>query len=163
MISASIRHRFLWIRIVCCILVILDFSTESSAFQINIMSEYKPPLKSSVNQLQSGRFGREDRRTLSFFNKRTSKSAFAGTLSMPSSQGGVQTFEGRMRDLVMGDRRTAEPSTAHRHLPSNLQIIESLKDYKRVVADEKEKIVAVRFYASYCKVCEFTTIHGRLN
>jgi len=68
------------------------------------------------------------------------------------------TFEDRMRRMVLGAptrRRTeaAAPSSQTRsNLPPNVQTIESLQDYKRVVGDEREKIVAVRFYATYCKV-----------
>ena len=73
---------------------------------------------------------------------------------MPTSSG-VETFEQRMRELVLGSPKLDAPPLAPapvRHLPDNVQVIETLQDYKRVVGDEREKIVAVRFYASYCKV-----------
>ena len=67
-----------------------------------------------------------------------------------------KSFEQRMRDMVLGPATTrsststaAQPS--RRILPPNVQTVETLQDYKRVVGDEREKIVAVRFYASYCK------------
>jgi len=72
-----------------------------------------------------------------------------------------KSFEQRMRDMVLGPATTqrqqgssttttaAQPS--RRNLPPNVQTVETLQDYKRVVGDEREKIVAVRFYANYCK------------
>lgn len=72
-----------------------------------------------------------------------------------------RTFEERMRDMVLGPRQRAAAPTATEQrrvvkqrsvLPPNVQTIESLEEYKHVVGDEREKIVAVRFYATYCKV-----------
>lgn len=89
----------------------------------------------------------------------TSKSASASgaALSVPIG-GGAESFEQRMRDMVLGTpstiapRRTATASGPVRTLPANVQVIDTLRDYKRVVGDERDKIVAVRFFASYCKV-----------
>ena len=38
--------------------------------------------------------------------------------------------------------------------PSNVIEVTSLEDYKKVVADETDKIVAVRFYAPWCRACK---------
>jgi hypothetical protein len=86
----------------------------------------------------------------------TAQAAFVGAIPMTSP-----TFEQRMRDLVLGtpqlqQRRNTGTSTVQnrlRHLPHNVQLIETLQQYKSVVGDEQHKIVAVRFYATYCKVC----------
>ena len=63
-----------------------------------------------------------------------------------------------MRDMVLGSPAAVAPMQEQqgqqRSLPSNVQTIETLQDYKRVVGDEREKIVAVRFYATYCKVSD---------
>jgi hypothetical protein len=143
---------------------------------------YQPPVKTSVEQLQkfsrpnkrfavgsgsgssgngggsSGSGGSTDRST--------AHAAVAGgaALSMPPMGG--RSFEERMRDLVLGPttngagqkqtkwetHRTTTTTARSSVLPPNVQCIESLQDYKRVVGDEREKIVAVRFYANYCKV-----------
>ena len=49
---------------------------------------------------------------------------------------------------------TASVTTAH---PPNMVAIESLSEYKRVVGEESERIVAVRFHASYCRACRAVT------
>jgi hypothetical protein len=136
---------------------------------------YQPPVKTSVEQLQ--KFSRPNKRFVGdtggsgsggsssgsgSTDRSTAHAAMAGgaALSMPTTGGG-RSFEERMRDLVLGP--TAQKQTkweTHRTtttarssvLPPNVQLIESLQDYKRVVGDEREKIVAVRFYANYCKV-----------
>jgi len=79
-----------------------------------------------------------------------------------------RSFEERMRDMVLGRPQSSSATSEQRRvvvqqpkqqqrrsfLPPNVQTIESLDEYKRVVGDEREKIVAVRFYATYCKVSE---------
>jgi hypothetical protein len=140
---------------------------------------YQPPVKTSVEQLQ--KFSRPNKRFAGSSgspsgngggssgsggstDRSTAHAAMAGgaALSMPPMVG--RSFEERMRDLVLGPTTTANSGKqtkweTHRTtttrgsvLPPNVQLIESLQDYKRVVGDEREKIVAVRFYANYCKV-----------
>lgn len=80
---------------------------------------------------------------------------------------GVQTFERRMRELVLGnqrqqqlqyqqEQRVVEPDLIPAvRTPSNVKVIQSLQEYKEVVGDEREKLVVVRFFATYCKVSYF--------
>jgi len=38
--------------------------------------------------------------------------------------------------------------------PANVKVVNTLEEYKVVVADETERIVVVRFYAKWCKACK---------
>ena len=88
----------------------------------------------------------------------TAQAAFAGSISLPPP-----SFEQRMRDMVLGKPLSQAQSSARgvakRSLPANVQVIETLQDYKVVVGDERQKIVAVRFYATYCKACQAVAPH----
>ena len=66
-----------------------------------------------------------------------------------------------MRDLVLGKGRPSVPdrlehsrTANHQRRPSNVKMIETLQEYKTVVGDEPDRVVAVRFYATYCKACQ---------
>lgn len=37
--------------------------------------------------------------------------------------------------------------------------VESLQDYKRVVGEERDRLVMVRFHATYCRACKAVTPH----
>lgn len=77
-------------------------------------------------------------------------------------------FELRMRDLVLGSRATTaiaapvqQPRGQQQQLqqrPGHVLTIETLQDFKTIVGDESERLVVVRFYATYCKVCS-TSVH----
>ncbi|KAL7559430.1 hypothetical protein ACA910_009990 [Epithemia clementina (nom. ined.)] len=106
----------------------------------------------------------------------SSQSAVAGGTSYASasSRQGPSSFEQRMRDALFRqdsprrNRRTegnqqleeeASPTadsrvTAH---PPNLITINSLSEYKRVVGEELDRVVAVRFHAPYCRACRAVT------
>ena len=124
-----------------------------SSFQLGM--EYKPPVKSSVKKLQDQRFNREHAQ-----ERTSSRSSFAGVYSPPPTR--PASFERRMRDLVLNapTQQQRRSSAAVDHLPKNVFHVETLQDYKTVVGDEEEKIVAVRFYASYCKVGHLRNVSG---
>ena len=151
--------------LISCIVLSLLWMPTSTAFQVTMTtgSSYKPPVKSSVKKMYERRYGdapsssrsaSSPQQQRSSSDRRTAKSAHAGTLSMPQPR----SFEQRMRDMVLGSPAAVAPMQEQqgqqRSLPSNVQTIETLQDYKRVVGDEREKIVAVRFYATYCKVSD---------
>lgn len=133
----------------------------SAAF--NLQMEYKPPVKSSVGKLHDRRFSRDSSNPAkadSPSRSSSSKSAYAAgaTYYQPEAPpAGVDSFERRMRDMVLGNQQQKRETTTtrkppSRRLPPNVQVVESLQQYKTVVADEKERVVAVRFYAPWCKV-----------
>lgn len=41
----------------------------------------------------------------------------------------------------------------------NVQLVENLMDYKKVVVDEPEKLVVVRFFATWCRSCKASENH----
>ena len=66
------------------------------------------------------------------------------------------SFKDRMRNIVVKDRlRSAEAKVGvggKNGRPSNVKVVHTLEDYKMAVGDENEKLVVVRFYATWCKV-----------
>lgn len=64
------------------------------------------------------------------------------------------SFKDRMRNIVVKDRlRSAEAKVGGKNgRPSNVKVVHTLEGYKMAVCDENEKLVVVRFYATWCKV-----------
>lgn len=64
------------------------------------------------------------------------------------------SFKDRMRNIVVKDKlRSAEAKVGGKNgRPSNVKVVHTLEDYKTAVGDENEKLVVVRFYATWCKV-----------
>lgn len=52
------------------------------------------------------------------------------------------------------NKRVVSNSKAGQRRPNNVLVVNTLEEYKAVVADETEKIVVVRFYAKWCKACK---------
>jgi hypothetical protein len=165
--SASVQMVFLMAIVFSCI-------PSSQSFNMQ-MGEYKPPVKSSVGKIHDGRFSRDlsasqGSSSLSRSSS-SSKSASAGiSYYEPASDlnptASDDSFEKRMRDMVLGNQKqrevartaTALPTRKFARklpptiLPPNVHKIETLQDYKTMVADETDAVVAVRFYAPWCKV-----------
>lgn len=88
----------------------------------------------------------------------------AAMYDTPPPSNEMSDFEKRMRRLVQSNSRTTGSaptrkrqmgSTARgRRRPSNFKTAETLKEYKHVVGDEKDRLVVVRFYAPWCKACK---------
>lgn len=149
------------------LLWILFFLACSSVVRVEsfqmVMRDYRPPVKSSVSKLQGRRrTGDSSSRSTSSAGgpngpTGTSKAAHAATFHPPPSSS--SPFERRMRDLVLNNqrRRSVKEQTHRRRardatLPPNVQIVDNLREYKQVVGDETTKMVAVRFYAPWCRV-----------
>jgi thiol-disulfide isomerase/thioredoxin len=136
----------------------------TSAFTATTMMTYKPPVRSSVSKLRNSRgIGGSDSSSSSSTGRiSTSKQQQAAT-SFVSNPTEVQqqqkedldpsttTFEDRMRGLVFKDKKK---QPVRRRLPPNVFVVETLQDYKQIVGEESSKMVAVRFYAPWCKACK---------
>eukprot|EP00553_Chaetoceros_curvisetus_P000353 CAMPEP_0204630854 /NCGR_PEP_ID=MMETSP0717-20131115/21379_1 /ASSEMBLY_ACC=CAM_ASM_000666 /TAXON_ID=230516 /ORGANISM="Chaetoceros curvisetus" /LENGTH=168 /DNA_ID=CAMNT_0051648241 /DNA_START=318 /DNA_END=824 /DNA_ORIENTATION=+ len=70
----------------------------------------------------------------------------------------MSDFQRRMRKLVNGQQKQNRSSTIKKKkskAPDNLVRIDTLEEYKRVVGGAKDdKLVAVRFFAPWCKACK---------
>ena len=92
------------------------------------------------------------RRTENIMSLRMSSSvAVAGVESQGRRR---SSFKDRMRNIVVKDRRrSADAKVGGKNgRPSNVKVVRTLDDYKIAVGDEHDKLVVVRFYATWCKV-----------
>lgn len=135
----------------------------TGAFSVSM--QYQPPVKSSVNKLSNPRMPRPSGSSPSASSSASSsshpdnrqasrKQAFA---SIYAPEAPTASFEQRMRQLALGTQaKTSSTSSLGRDncaiRPRNVHVIESLADYKKIVGEEKEKVVAVRFHATWCRV-----------
>ena len=78
----------------------------------------------------------------------------SGTKSAAASTTG-NDFERRMRERYL---KTLQPQRQsqqqQQQLPANVRHVESLSDYKSIIAKSGDKTVVVRFYAKWCKTCK---------
>lgn len=74
---------------------------------------------------------------------------YATTLDHPPPD--ASDFAKRMRNIALPTPPKKKKILSNGGRPSNVIEVTSLEDYKTIVADEKEKIVAVRFYAPWCR------------
>lgn len=101
--------------------------------------------------------------TASFHNKITQQlSASAmevpNRLSYNEGEPNMSAFERRMRGIVLGrENKSPSPIKKKRNgseRPPNVRTVETLEEYKKFVGEEREKIVVVRFFATWCKSCK---------
>jgi hypothetical protein len=69
----------------------------------------------------------------------------------------VSTFEQRMRNLVTRGNaqktvKRQKKDIAHGTRPGNVKVVTTLEEYKEHIGGEKDKLIVVRFYATWCKV-----------
>jgi thiol-disulfide isomerase/thioredoxin len=57
-----------------------------------------------------------------------------------------------MRNVLIRDEQKRKRLNTSRG-PANVKLVTSIEDYKKVVGEEREKIVVARFYAPWCKAC----------
>lgn len=70
----------------------------------------------------------------------------------------LSDLEKRLRKITLSGMKKKKPGPKKRrpgqeNIPPNVHRVETLAEYKTVVADEKQKIVIVRFFATWCKAC----------
>lgn len=70
----------------------------------------------------------------------------------------VSTFEQRMRNLVTRGNaqktvKRQKKDIAHGTRPGNVKVVTTLEEYKEHIGGEKDKLIVVRFYATWCKAC----------
>jgi thiol-disulfide isomerase/thioredoxin len=127
------------------------------------MMTYKPPVQSSVNKLlrnTPSRYGGSDSTTAGRTSSSKQQAAAASFVSNPTEQYQQKeedltpspSFEDRMRGLIFKEKKKKKQPV--RRLPPNVFVVETLQDYKRIVGEESTKVVAVRFYAPWCKACK---------
>ncbi|CAB9517553.1 Thioredoxin [Seminavis robusta] len=143
-VSSSSRRHIRWLSLGIFVALGLMAPIGSQAFSLS-MTSYKPPLKAITS-----------RRINQKRQSSTSKSAYAGALAAPSAASSQLPFEQRMRNLVMGQAQKAKSETQRNAatVTSPVKTIKTLSEFRDVVANEKEKIVAVRFHAPWCKACK---------
>jgi len=86
----------------------------------------------------------------------TSRRMSTAVLDAPTPNPSASSFHQRMRNIVVAPpkkriRRTKKKSVLR---PDNLFVANTLDDYKLLVGDETDKIVVVRFFATWCKACQ---------
>lgn len=88
-----------------------------------------------------------------------SRSSIYSTIDRPSSSSSseMSSFEKRMRRLI-NPKNTAtqkkRKSYGKSNVPPNLIKIQTLNEYKDMICKNKDRIVVVRFYATWCKACK---------
>lgn len=83
----------------------------------------------------------------------SSAMSYANTIEIPETYGSGNSFETRMKALVLGDEKLKKSaSTSKSCLPNVFEAV-TLQDFKRLVGDERERISVVRFHAPWCRAC----------
>ena len=114
-----------------CILIILAIIQTSTSFTTN---HYGYTTK--INP-------RSRRRTISSLSSAVLESS-------TSNNNNRSSFHQRMRNLAKPVKKS---TTSNKRKLKNMYVAHTLEDYKLLVGDEKEQIVIVRFFATWCKVC----------
>ncbi len=76
----------------------------------------------------------------------------AATLNGPPSSYEMSDFARRMKNIISKENKRKPPGSNVNAAPKNLMRIKTLSEFKKIVGDEKEKLVVVRWYAPWCKV-----------
>jgi len=142
----------------------LAFSSSSIS-----MMAYKPPVKSSVSKLGTNRYRSPEKRATSHQQQATFISTpqdleDASSNSSSSDSSGKASFQDRMRNMLgTRQRQQDRQRTAQRRLPSNVHEATTLQAFKELVLAHSDnastsrsspKLIAVRFYAPWCKACQ---------
>eukprot|EP00549_Striatella_unipunctata_P005342 CAMPEP_0118721580 /NCGR_PEP_ID=MMETSP0800-20121206/30812_1 /TAXON_ID=210618 ORGANISM="Striatella unipunctata, Strain CCMP2910" /NCGR_SAMPLE_ID=MMETSP0800 /ASSEMBLY_ACC=CAM_ASM_000638 /LENGTH=268 /DNA_ID=CAMNT_0006629481 /DNA_START=12 /DNA_END=818 /DNA_ORIENTATION=+ len=87
------------------------------------------------------------------FQSQTKQMASIAPPSPSSSQHHMSDFERRMRNLISTRPKKKTHSSNH----GNIRTVDTLNEYRSIVGNEKNKIVVVRFFATWCKACQAIT------
>jgi thiol-disulfide isomerase/thioredoxin len=74
--------------------------------------------------------------------------------SPPSSE--MSDFQRRMRKLINSSsdkKKKSMQQSNNKNAPKNLMRVDTLEEYKNVISGNRDKLIVVRFYAPWCKVC----------
>ena len=85
------------------------------------------------------------------------REALFGVPSTTSTSSKVQQTQQRRTVTQQQQRQQQQPRINNK--PANVKTVESLQDFKTIVGDETEKLVAVRFHATYCRACNAVAPH----
>jgi thiol-disulfide isomerase/thioredoxin len=85
--------------------------------------------------------------------------SYANTIEIPETYGSANSFETRMKALVLGDQKQKKSASTSKssRLPNVFEAV-TLQDFKRLVGDERERITVVRFHAPWCRACQRTAL-----
>lgn len=86
------------------------------------------------------------------YNNLSMSTAVLGRPNRSSNQSSSDSFHQRMRNIVVNPQKKKRNIGQVR--PDNLFVANTLEDYKLLVGDETDKIVVVRFFATWCKACQ---------
>lgn len=76
----------------------------------------------------------------------------SNTLSYDNPPSDMSDFQRRMKNLISKPPQEKNRSRPNKNVPSNLRVVDTLEEYKKVIKGSDDKIVVVRFYAPWCKV-----------
>uniref|UniRef100_A0A7S4T142 Thioredoxin domain-containing protein n=1 Tax=Ditylum brightwellii TaxID=49249 RepID=A0A7S4T142_9STRA len=101
----------------------------------------------------------------SYRNQQTNLSRInSATIDPPRAYGGdssdMSSFQKKMLERMTGKKLTTTRRSKRIRtvkLPPNVQTVRTLEEYKKVVAGEKDRLVVVRFFATWCKACKAIT------
>jgi len=102
----------------------------------------------------------------SFRHHRSSSTSMdSATMDQPRAYGedssNMTDFQRRMLERMTGKKlsgtKTRRRTGRRIKLPPNVKTVRTLDEYKKVVAGEKDRIVVVRFFATWCKACKAIT------
>jgi len=117
---------------------------------------YQPPTSSTSTEQRQQHHSNVVQQSRRDASIKTSRHMSSVAVAGMESQGRRRSsFKDRMRNIVVKDkRRSSEAKVGGKNgRPSNVKVVHTLEDYKMAVGDEQDKLVVVRFYATWCKAC----------
>jgi len=65
-------------------------------------------------------------------------------------------FKNRMRNILLSEKKRPKKQIPKKinGLPSNMNIITTLEEYRDILESNRDKIIVARFFAKWCKACK---------